>query len=156
VLVGGGREATSHRATEMANSSLAFVLDAGVYNLLTVDRLSELQKFILVEAEKSRPQFEKSFGVGDVSHITRNDVLTGFFNLTMRKHQISKAAAGRSRYNSANASLYRAIKRLENRGLILRMSKRRGGMQLTDKGIAVANSLLAAQAEAVNQLAQVS
>jgi len=43
------------------------------------------------------------------------------------------------RQDRANASLYRAIKRLEAYGLIRRMPER-GGLQLTELGIKVAKS----------------
>ena len=55
--------------------------------------------------------------------------------------QISAVSAGRARYNAANASLYRAVHRLEQRGLVIQMSKRRGDMQLTQKGILAAEML---------------
>lgn len=88
---------------------------------------------------------------GDVSHITRNDILIGFFGLSLRKYRFNgwvtdedtgriNRASDPSRYNGANATLYRAVRRLESRGLIRRMSKR-NGLQLTEKGIAVAKSL---------------
>jgi hypothetical protein len=95
---------------------------------------------------------------GNISHITRLFILTEFFQLSLRKHRFRKwitdsdtdridaETAGRKRYNRANASLYRAVRRLEARGLLKRMSKRRAGLQLTEQGIAVANSL-AAKAE---------
>lgn len=140
-------------------------------------KLSKLQRFILIEAAKSLPNLEKDarglnawrapfvkpgtkpIEACDLSHITRTQILTKFFNLTMRKHrmwtdkrfdsfetdedtsQISAAAAGRTRYNSANASLYRAVHRLEQRGLVIRMAKRRGDMQLTQQGILAADAL---------------
>ena len=139
-------------------------------------RLSKLQRFILLEAAKSLPKLEekargitawmapfrkpgsKPFEASDLEHITRTEILTKFFKLTMRKHrmwtgkffgswetdsdtsQISASAAGRTRYNS-NASLYRAVRRLEQRGLIVRMPKQRGNMQLTQKGILAAEML---------------
>jgi hypothetical protein len=99
----------------------------------------------------------------DLSHITRTQILRRYFGLTLRKYrmwlrtgsfetdsdtsQISAAAAGRSRYNSANASLYRAIHRLEKRGLLIRMSKHRGHLQLTEKGIIAAEGLQASVSE---------
>jgi len=47
--------------------------------------------------------------------------------------------ARRLRQDRANASLYRAIERLEAYGLIRRMPER-GGLQLTELGITVAKS----------------
>jgi hypothetical protein len=96
----------------------------------------------------------------DLPHITRNFILTNFFKLSLRTmrfggqlaavygcritdqdtDRIDAEAAG-EQYNRANASLYRAIKRLEHRGLIRRMAKMRGDLQLTAKGIAVANEV---------------
>jgi hypothetical protein len=140
-----------------------------------MNKLSKLQKFILLEAAKSLPKLEedarglnawrapfikpgtKPIEACDLSHITRTKILTKYFGFTMRKHrmwtfcgsfetdydtgQISVKSAGRSRYNSANASLYRAMERLEKRGLIVRMRKHRGNMQLTEQGIIAAQML---------------
>jgi hypothetical protein len=102
----------------------------------------------------------KPIKAADLPHITRNFILINFFKLSWRKmrwggrkakiwsgritdqdtNRIDAEAAG-ERYNRANASLYRAIKRLEDRGLIRRMVKMRGGLQLTGQGIAVAELL---------------
>jgi hypothetical protein len=133
-----------------------------------VTKLSKLQRFILLEAAESLPELEeearkqnawrkgavaigflnpgfKPIQPGDISYITRNFILINFFKLSLRKKRwggecIDAEAAGK-RYNRANASLYRAIKRLEDRGLIRRMAKKRGGLQLTTQGIAVAKLL---------------
>ncbi len=144
----------------------------------STSKLSELQRFILIEAARSIPELEKRaegenawmrgcVEIGwlkpdfkpieprDLSHITRNAILTEFFKLSLRKHRfrqwitdsdtnrIDAETAGPDRYNRANASLYRAVRRLEARGLIKRMSKRRAGLRLTEQGIAVATSLTA-------------
>jgi hypothetical protein len=97
----------------------------------------------------------------DLPHITRTFILINFFRLSLRKrrwggqlaedcglsritdqdtNRIDAEAAGKQ-YNRANASLYRAIKRLERRGLIRRMVNMRGDLQLTAEGVAVANAL---------------
>jgi Mn-dependent DtxR family transcriptional regulator len=139
-------------------------------------KLSKLQKFILVEAFKTLPEVDEivrkhnawmrggvSIGVVkselkpieacNVGHIARNEILTQFFKLKLRKYRfqgwvtdtdtnrIDAEAVGRLAYNRANASLYRAIRRLEARGLIKRMTKKRGLLQLTEAGIAVAEKL---------------
>jgi hypothetical protein len=89
----------------------------------------------------------------DVEHISRTSILTDYFKLTQRKRYILgeptdwdtwriNTEKDPVRYNRASASAYRAIRRLEARGLITRMVKDRGNLQLTQKGIAVAESLL--------------
>jgi hypothetical protein len=133
-------------------------------------KLSKLQKFILIEAAKALPTLEETArGLNafrapftkpdtepitpkDIPHVTRNEILIGFFSFPMRKKRFGgwvtdwdtdriDAESDPDRYNRANAALYRAVRRLEMRGLIRRMSERRSGMQLTEKGIAVAKSL---------------
>jgi hypothetical protein len=148
-------------------------------------KLSKLQKFILLEAAKCLPGLDerartltkmsvafnpeaKPFEVSQFEHITRTQILVGYFGFKMRKavcfggetddhtEQISRRDVDPARYNTANAALYRAINRLEKRGLLMRMlpqkvgigygrwelRKRRGNMQLTEQGILAAAALV--------------
>ena len=98
----------------------------------------------------SRPDL-KTIRPSDISHITRSYILIDFYKLTLRKYRfcgrvtdqetnrIGREIAWQRRYDRACSSLYRAIKRLEDWGLIRRMSDHRG-LQLTEKGIKVAKS----------------
>jgi hypothetical protein len=86
---------------------------------------------------------------GDLAHISRIDILIAFFGLSLRKsrsrwaqelgdddviNRIDRQSAGQEVFNRANASLYRTLARLEQRGLIKRMAKR-SDWQLTPEGI---------------------
>jgi hypothetical protein len=137
-------------------------------------KLSKLQKFILKEAAASLPTLERTAHLlntairslraeakpieqSSLPHVTRNQILIRFFGLELKKDpllgedtdRIDAQRAGEVRYNCAHASFYRALKRLEVRGLIKRMA-RRGDLQLTQEGITLAALLnpLAASPEA--------
>jgi hypothetical protein len=88
----------------------------------------------------------------NVAHVTRQEILVNYFKLSWRKKRFMNwvtdldtdridAESDPARYNRANATLYRAIRRLETRGLIRRMNRLRAGLQLTEKGIVVAAKL---------------
>jgi len=63
------------------------------------------------------------------------------FALQIDNHP-SPEKIGAKEYNSANASVYRAINRLESRGLIRRLEESGTRLQLTDSGVAVARQLV--------------
>ena len=106
-----------------------------------------------------RPGF-RSVEPSDLSHTTRDFIPINFFKLSSRKtrfggrvaelygvritdkdtNRIDAEAAGKQ-YNRANPSLYRAIKRLEQRGLIKRIAKPRGNLLLPAQGVAGAKAL---------------
>jgi hypothetical protein len=88
----------------------------------------------------------------NVAHISRQKVLKSYFNLSYRKRRFQgwvtdqdtdriDATIEPIRYNRANATLYRAIRRLEARGLINRMNRFRAGLQLNEKGVVIAAEL---------------
>jgi hypothetical protein len=61
-------------------------------------------------------------------------------------HPFSKAAIGADRYDAAHATLARAVRRLEARGLamgVLDVEFRQAGVNLTAEGVAVARELSA-------------
>jgi hypothetical protein len=77
-------------------------------------------------------------------HLSRKRILESFYGFWTREtptEVIDRAREGAKRYNSANASVYRAIRRLETRGLIRRMEGDGTQLQLTDSGIQTAQAL---------------
>ena len=77
-------------------------------------------------------------------HVTRKGILIGYYGFWERtsKELIDRRKIGAKDYNSANASVYRAINRLESRGLIRRLEESGTRLQLTDSGVAVARQLV--------------
>jgi hypothetical protein len=90
---------------------ISFAFETERYNRLQMEanltnKLSKLQKFILLEAAKSLPKLEedarglnawrapfikpgtKPIEACDLSHITRTKILTKYFGFTMRKHRM--------------------------------------------------------------------
>jgi len=82
-------------------------------------------------------------------HIDRNDILKGYYDFWERGDLqgrsdidvIDRRWAGLKEYNSANASVYWAIRRLKSRGLIRRLERRHTALQLTASGIETARAL---------------
>lgn len=76
-----------------------------------------------------------------VGYVTRLEILSDRFGLPKREclcHEIiDRKAIDPDLYNRANASMYRALRRLKNRGLLV-ASDKKDLFQLTQEGIAVA------------------
>jgi hypothetical protein len=135
---------------------------------MSQSRLSRLQRWILIEAhrglatveeraqkieeghrefvpliaevsdKKPQTKYLEPVDRNTMEHLTRLQILTGFFALPTREDrpfQIAAQAAGAVKYNKASASCYRSLRRLEERDLLV---KRDRGYRLTAEGVRVA------------------
>jgi hypothetical protein len=106
------------------------------------DKLSKLQRWILTEA--LRIEVLKAYSD---DYCSRVDVLTGYFGLPISGSRYFRSPRGfrdvirktaePAEYNKANASMYRALRRLFERGLLLK-SRFPGKILLSDEGRRVA------------------
>ena len=115
-------------------------------------KLSRLQRWILYAA------FENRSGDPDAPKVDlyNHEILAGYFAFPMRwydreplhsnpgSHRFDRDQIGRARYDAAQASVSRAVRRMEARGLLKRYVgevSRWAGLRLTDAGFEAATVL---------------
>lgn len=112
-------------------------------------KLSRLQRWILYAAFENRSDAQEV-------DLYRHEILAGYFDFPMRwydseplhsnpgSHRFDREQIGRERYDAAQASISRAVRRLEARGLVERYVgavSRWAGLRLTDAGFEAAPCL---------------
>jgi hypothetical protein len=118
-------------------------------------KLSRLQRFILCAAYENRVSEAAQEGAPQVD-LYYQEVLAGYFGFPVRWYEgdglrshpgsrhFDREAIGRSRYDAAQASLSRAVRRLEKRGLVTRYvgaMSRWSGLRLVDSAVEAASRL---------------
>ena len=119
---------------------------------MDLGKLSRLQRWILYAAFDNRSVDPAAPKVDLYNH----EILAGYFGFPMRwydreplhshpgAHRFDREQIGRERYDAAQASVSRAVKRLEARGLVERYAgaaSRWAGLRLTDAGFEAAPML---------------
>jgi hypothetical protein len=125
--------------------------------------LSPLQQAILTIAYRNRQAEDRTRSTNDGADCYYHEVLAAYYGFDLavdrqwyqhygRRHApgaqfFSRAAIGSGRYGAAKAALYRAVRRLEDRGLVEVWQgavSHWTGVCLTDQGVATARKLSAA------------
>lgn len=119
-------------------------------------KLSRLQRWILYAAYENRAAVMCEPGASPEADLYYAEVLAGYFGFpwthwagrSLREargsHCFDREAIGRSRYDAAQASLSRAVRRLESRGLVERhvaAYSRWAGIRLADGVVEAASKL---------------
>lgn len=117
---------------------------------MNLAKLSRLQRFILHTAYRNRLAEDGLTAKGKPRvDLYYHEVLAGYFEFPVAhyasnlrehpgSHRFDREAIGQARYNAAQASLSRAARRLEDRGLINRYNAAASwwaGLRLTDSAI---------------------
>jgi hypothetical protein len=122
---------------------------AVVLTVMGLAKLSRLQRWILSAAYENRSSDPDAAQVDLYYH----EIFAGYFGFPMRwygseslhskpgSHRFDREQVGRERYGAAHASVSRAVRRLEARGLVERYAGtviRWAGLRLTDAGFEAA------------------
>lgn len=124
--------------------------------------LSKLQKQILTLAHEGRGNRDLyddgSINWRQGADVTANQVFgvvymkVDVYEVRLGSNHFSIARIGESKYRSAKVAISKAFRRLEERGLVVRMEGRNwGGVNLTDEGMAEAKKVTANTTQIIAQ-----